>query len=143
MELMPKRGEILKLRRQLARAIVDALGPMGRYCVAPSYGIPGPRYSELARGQVGRCSLEWLIERVYRMGGTVAIEVVVGDAGRAWHLAHASRATRASRASLVPKMEQGSLGTPHSGCATPAGPLPTGPRPPPTPPSESPPPSDP
>ncbi|MDE3054966.1 MAG: XRE family transcriptional regulator [Gemmatimonadota bacterium] len=88
---MTKRVEVLLLRRQVAREIVRSLGPMSAYVVAPAFGIPQPRMSELQRDQVGRCSLEWLIERVYRMGGTVTVEVVLGDAGRSWALAHSSR----------------------------------------------------
>ncbi len=91
---MPKRVEILALRRQLAGEIVRSLGPKSAYCIAPSYGIPQPRMSELERDIVGRCSLEWLIERVHRMGGRVTLSVALGDAGRAWVLAHSSRYRR-------------------------------------------------
>ena len=95
---MPKRTEILDLRRQLARAIVRSLGPGGRYVVAPSYGIGEARFSELAREQVSRCSVEWLIERVYRMGGTVTLDITLGNAGRAWYSVPHLRAPRAPRA---------------------------------------------
>ncbi|MEO8620263.1 MAG: XRE family transcriptional regulator [bacterium] len=72
------------LRRQLASEIVRSLGPMSQYCIAPSLGIPQPRMSELNRGVVDRCSVEWLIRRIHRMGGTVEIHVTLGDAGAKW-----------------------------------------------------------
>ncbi|HEY5218414.1 MAG TPA: XRE family transcriptional regulator [Gemmatimonadaceae bacterium] len=79
---MAKRSEIVGLRHQLAREIVRALGPGSEYTIAPHFGIRVPRMSELARGRVDRCSLEWLIERVYRMGGSVTLTVTLGNAGR-------------------------------------------------------------
>lgn len=88
---MAKRPEILLLRRRVAREIVRSLGPMSAYFIAPSFGIPQPRLSELERGDVDRCSLEWLVERVYRMGGRVTVEVALGDTGRAWMHEHFGR----------------------------------------------------
>jgi hypothetical protein len=43
--------------------------------------------SELARGKVDRCSLEWLIERVHRAGGTVELTVTLGDSRAAFRRA--------------------------------------------------------
>ena len=96
---MAKRSEILALRRQVASEIVRSVGPGGMYVIAPYFGMPAPRMSELARAQVDRCSLEWLIERVYRMGGSVALTVTLGDAGREFRRAHSHRRP------LVPKLE--------------------------------------
>src|SRR5438874_13680265 len=81
---MPKDPRLLALRRQLAAALVQSLGPDSQYVVAPSFGIRQPRMSELENGNVRRCSLEWLIDRVYRVGGTVTISVTVPDARREW-----------------------------------------------------------
>ncbi|HEV8218523.1 MAG TPA: XRE family transcriptional regulator [Gemmatimonadaceae bacterium] len=75
---------VLSLRRQLAAAISKALGPKSQHVIASHYGIPQPRMSELERGIVARCTLDWLVRRVHRMGGSVTIQVVLGDAGRAW-----------------------------------------------------------
>jgi hypothetical protein len=75
---------VYPLRRHLAREIVRALGPNSEYVVAPSYGIPQPRMSELSRGLVTRCSIEWLIRRAYRMGGSVSLTITLGDVGREW-----------------------------------------------------------
>ena len=80
----PKRGEIVALRLQVAREIVRALGPAARYVVAPKFGIGEARYSELSRDLVDRCTLEWLIERVYRMGGSVTVAVSVSAVKRKW-----------------------------------------------------------
>jgi hypothetical protein len=44
--------------------------------------------SELAKGKVDRCTVEWLIRRIHRMGGRVTIVVALDDTARAWHLAH-------------------------------------------------------
>ncbi len=96
---MAKRPEILVLRRQVASEIVRSVGPGGMYVIAPYFGMPAPRMSELARAQVDRCSLEWLVERVYRMGGSVALTVTLGDAGREFRRAHSHRRP------LVPKLE--------------------------------------
>jgi len=78
-------NRIHDLRRELASEIVRSLGPLSQHVIAPSFGIPQPRMSELNRGVVDRCSMEWLIRRIYRMGGTVEVRVVLGDAGRKWH----------------------------------------------------------
>lgn len=67
----------MSLRQQLAREIVRALGPTGRYTAAPAHDIAEARYSEFSRGIVSHCSLEWLIDRVYRMGGTVTLSVTL------------------------------------------------------------------
>ncbi|HEY6829085.1 MAG TPA: XRE family transcriptional regulator [Gemmatimonadaceae bacterium] len=75
---------IFSLRRQLAAEITRSLGPGSQHVVAPSYGIPQPRMSELERGIVNRCSIEWLIRRINRLGGSVSIHVTLGDAGREW-----------------------------------------------------------
>ncbi|MEP6620186.1 MAG: XRE family transcriptional regulator [bacterium] len=83
----PRNELILALRHQLAREIVRSLGVGGRAVVCESYGIPRPRCSELVNGRVERCSLEWLIERIERMGGSVRVEVTLGDAGREWRRA--------------------------------------------------------
>ena len=72
------------IRQQLAAEIVRSLGPGSQYAIAPSFGIAQPRMSELARGIVDRCSVEWLIRRIERMGGTVQVTVTLGDAGRKW-----------------------------------------------------------
>jgi len=48
---------IVALRRQLAAEIVRSLGPGSAYVVAPSYGIPQPRVSELERAGSPRTSL--------------------------------------------------------------------------------------
>jgi len=88
---MPKAPEIIALRKQLAAVIVKSLRPGAQVIIAPSYGIPQPRMSELERGVVDRFSLEWLIRAVHRLGGTVRIIADAPDAARAWHLAHSSR----------------------------------------------------
>jgi len=75
---------ILALRRQLAAEIKRSLGPGSQHVIAPSYGIPQPRMSELERGLVDRCTIEWLIRRIYRLGGSVAIHVTLGDVRREW-----------------------------------------------------------
>lgn len=76
---------ILQLRRQLAREIVGALGPGAQHTISASYGISQPRMSELERGIVDRCSVEWLILRIDQLGGTVEVTVTVGDVRREWH----------------------------------------------------------
>ncbi|MGH7633920.1 MAG: XRE family transcriptional regulator, partial [Gemmatimonadaceae bacterium] len=68
-----------------------ALGPKSQHVIAPSYGIPQPRVSNLGRGQVDRFNLEWLIGRVHRMGGTVELTVDLGDVRSSWIRAHAKR----------------------------------------------------
>ena len=72
------------IRKQLAAEIARSLGPGSQYAIAPSFGIAQPRMSELSRGIVDRCSVEWLIRRIERMGGTVQVTVTLGDAGRKW-----------------------------------------------------------
>lgn len=77
---------IYLLRQQLAAAITRALGGSdSQHVIAPYYGIQQPRMSELSRGIVDRCTLEWLIRRLHRLGGTVTLQVEVGDARRAWY----------------------------------------------------------
>ena len=75
---------IYRLRQQLASEIVRSLGPGAQHVIAPSYGIPQPRMSELDRGVVDRCTMEWLIRRIHALGGTVSVSVALGDARRAW-----------------------------------------------------------
>jgi len=75
---------ILAMRRQLAQAIVESLRPDSQHVISRSFGIPQPRMSELNRGVVDRCSLEWLIDRIHRVGGTVTLTVAVPDARRNW-----------------------------------------------------------
>ena len=71
---------ITALRAQLAREIVRALGgSFAQHFISARYGIPQPRMSELCRGKVQRCSMEWLIRRIHRMGGRVSISIVIGD----------------------------------------------------------------
>jgi len=94
---MPKDPRIFALRKQPAAVIAKSLGPGGQIVVAPSYGIPQPRMSELERGIVDRCSLEWLIQAIYRLGGTICITADAPEATRAWNLAHFSRRTLARR----------------------------------------------
>lgn len=85
---------ILALRRQLAAEVVRALGPRSQFCIAPSYGIRQPRMSELERGLVERCSLEWLIRRIERMGGSVQVTVTLGDTRRQWCIERSRRVDR-------------------------------------------------
>jgi predicted XRE-type DNA-binding protein len=87
---------ILELRRQLAAEIDRSLGPMSQHVIAPSFGIPQPRMSELSRGVVDRCSVEWLIRCIHRLGGSVEITVHLGDAGRQWRVERAARMHRES-----------------------------------------------
>lgn len=69
---------IYALRAQVAREIVRSLGGwFAQHFISRRYGIPQPRMSELCRGKVGRFSLEWLIRRVHRMGGTVTLTIVL------------------------------------------------------------------
>ena len=76
---------IYGLRQQLAREITRSLGGAdSQFVIAPYYGIPQPRMSELSRGIVDRCTVEWLIRRIYRLGGSVTLQIEVGDAHRAW-----------------------------------------------------------
>ena len=83
----PRRDDpVREIRVQLAAEIVRSLGPMSQHVVAPSCGIRQPRMSELNRGRVDRCSVEWLIRRIHRLGGTVQVSVTLGDAGKKWVL---------------------------------------------------------
>ena len=82
---------ITSLRRQLAAEIVRFLGEGSQHTIAPTFGIPQPRMSELNRGVVDRCTVEWLIRRVYRLGGSVQVTVTLGDARRAWVTARTAR----------------------------------------------------
>ena len=75
---------VLPLRRQLAAEIVRSLGPDSHYVIAPHYGIRQPRMSELSRGVVDRCGVEWLIRRIHRLGGSVMLTVSLGDTAREW-----------------------------------------------------------
>jgi hypothetical protein len=92
---MPRDERIVALRRQLAGAIAGAVDEM----ISPDFGIPQPRMSELNRGIVGRMSLEWLILRVFRMGGRVTIAVELPDVRGAWWSARfrAAAARRVAR----------------------------------------------
>jgi len=76
---------IMDLRRQLAAEIVRSLGPNSHYLLAPLCGIPQPRMSQLSRGNVERFSIEWLIRRIDRLGGTVTITVTLGNFSKEWH----------------------------------------------------------
>ena len=69
----------------MAREIVGALGPGAQHTISASYGISQPRMSELERGIVDRCSVEWLIRRIDQLGGTVEVTVTGGDVKREWH----------------------------------------------------------
>jgi predicted XRE-type DNA-binding protein len=82
---------ITHLRRQLAEEITRAVGPRGQFHVAPAYGIPQPRMSDLSRGKVHRTSMEWLIRRIHLMGGSVALTITLGDVARERRLAHYQR----------------------------------------------------
>jgi predicted XRE-type DNA-binding protein len=75
---------IYVLRRELAAEIVRSLGPDAQHVISRSYGVPQPRMSELNRGVVDRCSMEWLIRRIYNLGGQVTVTVRLGDARRDW-----------------------------------------------------------
>jgi predicted XRE-type DNA-binding protein len=89
---------ILAIRQQLAAEIVRSLGEGAQHTIAPTFGIPQPRMSELNRGVVDHCSVEWLIRRIYALGGTVTVTVTLGDAGRAWMRDRMSRMRAARRA---------------------------------------------
>jgi predicted XRE-type DNA-binding protein len=75
---------IVALRLQLASEIVRSLGPGAQHVVAWSYDIRQPQMSELGCGKVGRFSIEWLIRRIHRLGGSVEVSVSLGDARSAW-----------------------------------------------------------
>jgi predicted XRE-type DNA-binding protein len=73
---------IIALRQQIAAEIARAVGPLGQHHVAPAFGIPQPRMSELNHGKVHRCTMEWLIHRIHRMGGSVSLTITLGDVAR-------------------------------------------------------------
>ena len=76
---------IYAIRQQLAAEITRSLGGAGsQHVVAPHFGIRQPRMSELIRGVVDRCTIEWLMRRIHRLGGAVSIHVTLGDAHRTW-----------------------------------------------------------
>src|SRR4029078_4399142 len=76
---------IYAIRRQLAAEITRSLGGAGsQHVVAPYFGIRQPRMSELSRGVVDRCTVEWLMRRIQRLGGAVTVSVTLGDAQRTW-----------------------------------------------------------
>ncbi len=95
---------IRDLRKQLASEIVRALGPKSQHLLAPRFGIPQPRMSELSRGLVERCSVEWLIRRIHRLGGSVSVTVALGDVQREWTVSqfakHRRRRSGVSRGTL-------------------------------------------
>ncbi len=72
------------IKRQLAAEIARSLGPKSQYSIAPSYGIPQPRMSELERGKVDRCTIDWLVRRIHRMGGSATVSVTLGDVSGDW-----------------------------------------------------------
>jgi hypothetical protein len=80
----PPDDPIHALRRQLAREITRSLGPKSQHLLAAEFGIRQPRMSELSRGLVDRYSLEWLIRRIHRLGGSVTVGVTLGDVAREW-----------------------------------------------------------
>lgn len=95
--------EIVKaLRGQLAAEIVRALPPRAEFVVAPSFGIPQPRMSELNRGLVDRCSMEWLIRRIHRMGGSVTVTVELEGVERLWRQGVRARNAARRAASVNP-----------------------------------------
>lgn len=92
---------IAQLRRELAAAITVAVGgSQGQFVIAPAYGIPQNRMSELARGKVHRHTMEWMIRRIHLMGGSVALNITIGNVAHQWWL----RPTRhkRQRQSIVP-----------------------------------------
>ena len=73
------------IRRQLAAEITRSFGgAQSQHVVAPYFGIRQPRMSELSRGVVDRCTIEWLIRRILHLGGALTVNVTLGDAHRAW-----------------------------------------------------------
>ena len=91
---------IYLLRQQLAAEITRALGGAdSQFVIAPYYGIRQPRMSELSRGVVERCTIEWLIRRIHHMGGRVTLHVEIGDARRAWSEAMRRRRAKARASS--------------------------------------------
>ena len=107
----PPSPAIMLFRRQLADELVRSLGPGSQHVLAPHFGIAQPRMSELSRGYVGRCSVEWLIGTIHRLGGSVRIEVTLGGAAREARRSRfaAMRARRGvaggSTGELIPNME--------------------------------------
>jgi predicted XRE-type DNA-binding protein len=101
---MPRDPRILELRRQLAREITRAVGPLGAEVVTPAYGISQPRMSELAREQVDRHTVEWLIRRIHAMGGTVTLSIELGNVAEEWRRER-FRGMAARRATLMSKVE--------------------------------------
>ena len=76
---------IYTIRQQLAAEITRSLGGAdSQHVVAPYFGIRQPRMSELSRGVVERCTVEWLMRRIHRLGGGVTVIVTLGDAHRIW-----------------------------------------------------------
>lgn len=77
---------IYSIRQQLAAEITRSLGgPQSQHVVAPYFGIRQPRMSELSRGVVDRCTIEWLIRRIHGLGGgAVTVNVTLGDANQIW-----------------------------------------------------------
>ena len=74
---------IYTIRRQLAAEITRSLGgAQSQHVVAPYFGIRQPRMSELSRGVVDRCTIDWLIRRIHHLGGAVSVNVTLGDATR-------------------------------------------------------------
>jgi hypothetical protein len=91
---------ITSLRRELAREITRALGPGAEYVKAPTFDISQPRMNELKRGLVYRCTMEWLIRRIHRMGGTVTLTITLGDVESEWWRRRSRRKTRAPAGDL-------------------------------------------
>lgn len=81
---VPPDDPIYTIRQQLAAEITRSLGPNSQHVVAPYFGIRQPRMSELSRGVVDRCTIEWLMRRIHRLGGAVTVKVTLGDAYRIW-----------------------------------------------------------
>ncbi|MEP6992063.1 MAG: XRE family transcriptional regulator [bacterium] len=90
------------IKRQLATEIARALGPMSQYSIAPSYGIPQPRMSELDRGNVDRCTIDWLVRRIHRMGGSVTVSVTLGDVKGDWMRSRLAAMRRGSSPGRLP-----------------------------------------
>jgi len=83
---------IYAIRQQLAAEITRSLGgARSQHVIAPHFGIRQPRMSELSRGVVDRCTIEWLIRHIHRLGGRVTLNVTLGDAYRAWGAAMRQR----------------------------------------------------
>lgn len=76
---------IYTIRQQLAAEITRSLGGAeSQHVIAPHFGIRQPRMSELSRGIVDRCTIEWLMRRIHHLGGAVTVNVTLGDAYRTW-----------------------------------------------------------